>query len=571
MGKPSPIFEQEDWQWWEDDAAEPTSSHAAVDTSFTMSNNNLILRLRINIAETNGGSSNNVTMKFEYSTNESDWYTPGASNDWDYANGQATEGDTVSGLKLSPDTDTNGQYVESSGGAGNFDYGANEDVEWDFAITPGSGVSGSTLYYFRILLDDTEVTLASGDIHPRVTTAAAGYPDLVAAQGSFSLTGQTVDPKATRKLTANYGALSLSGQTMDPKAALSLSGQTIDPKATRLLTAAQGSLVLTGQNTGLAKAYLLTAAQGSLTLTGQTINFLTTRLLSASQGSFTLSGQTANLLRIYNLIAGQGSVVLTGQTTDFAKIYNLLANQGNFNLTGQVTNLLALLKLVAAQGSFSLTGQSTNLAKAILLTAAQGSFGLTGQTVDLLQILKMAADQGSLTLTGQNTGLAKTFLSFTLTGQDVILAKTGGYTLDAAQGTFTLTGQIADLLANRILATTQGSFNLTGYALGAADWNLGVGWSISEKKAVCNGSQTGNSDLYQNINANNGSVYRVKFILSDYSAGTITPIIGTSLVKSFSSNGAHKTYIRANGDTLYMRANSDFVGKLDNISVRRIL
>jgi parallel beta-helix repeat protein len=118
-----------------------------------------------------------------------------------------------------------------------------------------------------------------------------------------------------------------------------------------------------------------------------------------------------------------------------------------------------------------------------------------------------------------------------------------------------------------------------GYDIGAYEyqlvqsgsWYLGSGWSVSGNKVVCNGNQIANSDIYQNINANNGSIYRIRFVLSDFSAGTITPMIGTSSVRSFSSNGTHTIFIKANGNTLYMRANSDFVGKLDNISVRKVL
>ena len=169
MGGGSFVPKQQNWQFWQDNAAEPTSSYEAENTTFTMSDNGDILRVRVTLAETGGKGANNVSLKFEYSTDDSSFNTPGAANDWNYANGRATEGDSVTTNKLS-DTTGKGEYVETAGGAATFDFAASTSYEFDFAITPGSGVSDSTLYYFRFLVNDAEVVLNTGESHPRCTT-----------------------------------------------------------------------------------------------------------------------------------------------------------------------------------------------------------------------------------------------------------------------------------------------------------------------------------------------------------------------------------------------------------------
>lgn len=82
------------------------------------------------------------------------------------------------------------------------------------------------------------------------------------------------------------------------------------------------------------------------------------------------------------------------------------------------------------------------------LAAAQGSFTLTGQATGLLASRLLSAAQGSFSLSGQAASLL------------------GGRLLTAAQGSFSLTGQATGLVASRTLALAQGSFALTGQSAG---------------------------------------------------------------------------------------------------------
>lgn len=80
------------------------------------------------------------------------------------------------------------------------------------------------------------------------------------------------------------------------------------------------------------------------------------------------------------------------------------------------------------------------------LTAAQGSFTLSGQAAALKAGRKVTASQGSFTLSGQAASLK------------------AGRKLTAAQGSFSLSGQAATLKAARRITAAQGTFTLTGQA-----------------------------------------------------------------------------------------------------------
>lgn len=286
----------------------------------------------------------------------------------------------------------------------------------------GSGAAGSCVGGgFRIFTgtgDTVDAATSLGRDHAQVFVAlqevgGTAYT-LTAAQGSYTLSGQSVNLLFKRLLAAVQGSYSLSGQ-----AANLLFG--------RKLAALQGSYVLSGQNANLLFGRLLAALQGSYTLSGQVANLLFGRLLAALQGSYSLTGQSADL--IYS-----------------ASTYTLVAAQGSYVLTGQSANLLFGRKLTAAQGSYALTGQDASLLFGRLLTALQGSYVLSGQSANLLAVRLLVASQGSYSLTGQSAGL--------LFGRKLV----------ASQGSYILTGQAANLFFGRKLIALQGSYILSGQA-----------------------------------------------------------------------------------------------------------
>ncbi len=170
------------------------------------------------------------------------------------------------------------------------------------------------------------------------------------------------------------------------------------------MVAAQGSYALTGQASNLLWDHLISATQGSYALTGQASNLLWKHLIAAAQGSYSLTGQAAITTKDTPITAAQGSYSLTGQDAtliDSGAGITIIAAQGSYTLTGQASNLLWNHLVAATQGAYTLSGQAAILTKDTPITAAQGSFSLTGQAAILLFNHLIDATQGSYSLTGQ--------------------------------------------------------------------------------------------------------------------------------------------------------------------------
>ncbi len=278
---------------------------------------------------------------------------------------------------------------------------------------------------------DGQTRGATWDIGADQVTFSGNNFTLTAAQGSFTLTGQTASLNKGYKLVAAQSSFTLTGQDIGLNKSYSLS-------------AAHTTFALTGQTTGLEADRKLTAAQASFSLIGQATGLIAARELTASQGSFTLSGQAIALNKGYPLSAQQGAFTLTGQALAFLKGLVLGLANGSFSLSGHAINLNKGYPLTAEHGAFSLAGQAIGLTASRLLTAAQATFSLTGQTVNLLRGYILSLAQGSFSLTGQA-------LNFIL-----------GELLTASHTTFTLTGQALNLLKGSLLSAVSVSFVLTG-------------------------------------------------------------------------------------------------------------
>lgn len=163
---------QENWIWYADDAAEPTTSLAAENTAPTLADNTSIIRLRMSVKDSDGQSSAAWTLK--YSTDNSNFTAFGSGNAWNYANGQGTNGNATTTFKTSDGTE-HGNYHED--GSGSEAITATKFKEVDFAIQPTATVATSTLYFFQVLIGGTVIATDTGKSHPQVTTAApAGQP-----------------------------------------------------------------------------------------------------------------------------------------------------------------------------------------------------------------------------------------------------------------------------------------------------------------------------------------------------------------------------------------------------------
>lgn len=105
-----------------------------------------------------------------------------------------------------------------------------------------------------------------------------------------------------------------------------------------------------------------------------------------------------------------------------------------------------------------------------------------------------------------------------------------------------------------------------------SNWTKGTGWTISGGTASCDGSQSGNTDLSQNITTDASKQYKITYTISNYSAGSIFIRLNSGNVTSTkSSNGTFtEILVGAGGTQVTLRGNSTFVGSIDNVSVKEI-
>lgn len=240
---------------------------------------------------------------------------------------------------------------------------------------------------------------------------------MVAAQGSYDLTGFAAITSRQVTISVAQGSYNLSGQN-----AITL--------WKHLILAAQGNYNLNGQAAILSQNIPIIAVQGSYNLSGFATDLLWKHLILAVQGSYNLTGFAAATSEGFRLVTTQGSYILTGQAADFLWNHLVLANQGAYNLSGQVIITTHDIPTIAAQGSYILDGQAALLSRQVTIIGAQGSYVLTGIAADLFWKRLVLAVQGGYILTGFD---ATTFV-------------TSAEILTAIQGSYILTGQPADLL-----------------------------------------------------------------------------------------------------------------------------
>jgi hypothetical protein len=157
---------QENWKWFQNDAVEPITSLADENVKPTLLNDSNIIRLRTTLRSMLGGGTYN-NCYLEYSTDQVNWNAFGAGAHWNYANGQATEGDATTTYKTT-DGSTYGKYHESATISETWvTPGIYLEIDW--AIVPTANVQTSTTYYFR--MDGSGLDLLSEHTYPQVLTA----------------------------------------------------------------------------------------------------------------------------------------------------------------------------------------------------------------------------------------------------------------------------------------------------------------------------------------------------------------------------------------------------------------
>ena len=128
---------------------------------------------------------------------------------------------------------------------------------------------------------------------------------------------------------------------------------------------------------------------------------------------------------------------------------------------------------------------------------------------------------------------------------------------------------------------SNGSFSQEGVELvtnGSFDsdsgWNKQTSnWTISNGYAVCDGLQTTNSSLFQDLAVVNGNSYRIDFTITD-SANDLNLILGATTIGQYGA-GTHSIYITKDANAsarifFQATASNGFQGSIDNVSVREV-
>jgi hypothetical protein len=98
-------------------------------------------------------------------------------------------------------------------------------------------------------------------------------------------------------------------------------------------------------------------------------------------------------------------------------------------------------------------------------------------------------------------------------------------------------------------------------------------WTIGSNVASIDGSQLADADLENTGNAPIATkMYEVVFTVSGYSGGgNVTPVVGNQEGTDNSGNGTYTEIITAsNTDILKIRADVDFIGSIDNVTMKEI-
>lgn len=101
-------------------------------------------------------------------------------------------------------------------------------------------------------------------------------------------------------------------------------------------------------------------------------------------------------------------------------------------------------------------------------------------------------------------------------------------------------------------------------------WDKGTGWTIAA--GVAHHSTGTSSYLKQTTTAMNlNATFEVIFTLSNRTAGSVTPRLGLDFGTARTANGTYtERLINAGTTYFWMQASADFVGDIDNVSVREV-
>ena len=142
-----------------------------------------------------------------------------------------------------------------------------------------------------------------------------------------------------------------------------------------------------------------------------------------------------------------------------------------------------------------------------------------------------------------------------------------GNTIDTASSIGTSTemiqGQFNMLTSNQPNLVTNGDFSN-----GSTDWILDSGWSVSDNKALCDGTNL--AYITQTAVLTTGKSYKVQFDIVYYTSGSVKyRDNGFVSGQSFSGVGSYTDYVVAGGGKFRLMS-ENFTGSIDNVSVKEV-
>ena len=287
-------------------------------------------------------------------------------------------------------------------------------------------------------------------------------------------------------------------------------------------------------------------------------NDLTNRTIALSDGT------TSNTVRIQYLAVSNAI---------WATVTNIGAggNQAVLKYTSPDITINSKVALKFAENDFALwvdgvqidTDTSgvtfpANTLNTLQFDRGNGTQNFFGKTKALAVWKEALSDQELADLT-YPTPTDPTFaLDFDTIATDFTFARGSEATYVDAQGLIKSTNELGpELVTNGDFATD-------------TDWVKGTGWSISGGTANCDGTQTSNSNLLQSNTATSGNTYKITYTITNYVSGTFKSVLGAGGVVR-NSNGVYSEYITATSSSFLLQANSDFIGSIDNVSVKEYI
>lgn len=194
------VFKSQDWRWYDAEEVEDPANTNGSDstTGDAIANENTAptstriiykgnaIKLRFKIAETGGGSKDDVRFRLQFDIDSgfgtaayvAEQGATGATNTWRYYNGAGTDDAIITNVRLSGSPSA-GTHNEAGSAASTFDFAASTTYEFEFTIqlNPAMpvGPPAGTTYYFRAYdaRGYAAVPTDGGETYPLLTSSSA--------------------------------------------------------------------------------------------------------------------------------------------------------------------------------------------------------------------------------------------------------------------------------------------------------------------------------------------------------------------------------------------------------------